>query len=93
MSAAGGLGLIGGDHGEAEWIATEFAAAGNRRVGIGFITWRLAERPEFLDQALARSPAAVMLSFGDLAPFVPKVKEAGANRGIVGAGPGGRPLR
>lgn len=78
VSAAGGLGLIGGGYGEAEWIETEFAAAGNQRVGIGFITWRLAERPELLDQALARSPAAVMLSFGDPAPFAPKIKQAGA---------------
>ncbi len=78
VSAAGGLGLIGGGYGEAEWIEAEFAAAGNQRVGIGFITWRLAERPELLEHALARSPAAVMLSFGDPAPFAPVIKEAGA---------------
>jgi nitronate monooxygenase len=78
VSAAGGLGLIGGAYGDAEWIEAEFAAAGNQRVGIGFITWCLAERPGLLDQALARSPAAVMLSFGDPAPFAPKIKEAGA---------------
>jgi len=78
VSAAGGLGLIGGGYGEAEWIETEFAAAGNQRVGIGFITWRLAEKPELLDQALARSPAAVMLSFGEPAPFAPRIKQAGA---------------
>jgi len=78
VSAAGGLGLIGGGYGEAEWIETEFAAAGNQRVGIGFITWRLAERPELLDQALARSPVAVMLSFGDPAPFAARIKDAGA---------------
>ena len=73
VSAAGGLGLIGGGYGEAEC-----AAAGNQRIGIGFITWRLAQKPELLDQALARSPAAVMLSFGDPAPFAPKIKQAGA---------------
>jgi nitronate monooxygenase len=78
VSTAGGLGLIGGGYGDADWIEAEFAAAGNQRVGIGFITWSLAERPALLDQALARSPAAVMLSFGDPAPFAPKIKEAGA---------------
>jgi nitronate monooxygenase len=78
VSAAGGLGLIGGGYGEAEWIEAEFAAAGNQRIGIGFITWRLAETPALLDLALARSPAAVMLSFGDPAPFAAKIKEAGA---------------
>ena len=78
VSAAGGLGLIGGGYGEAEWIEAEFAAAGNQRIGIGFITWCLAERPALLDQALARSPAAVMLSFADPAPFAAKIRQAGA---------------
>ena len=55
----------------------QFVAAGNQRVGCGFITWRLAERPDSLDLALAHSPAAIMLSFGDAAPFIPRIKEAG----------------
>jgi nitronate monooxygenase len=78
VSAAGGLGLIGGAYGDPDWIEAEFGNAGNQRVGIGFITWSLARRPELLDLALLREPAAVMLSFGDPAPFAPKVKEAGA---------------
>src|SRR5881394_281199 len=79
VSAAGGLGLIGGGRGQngAPWLEREFAAAGNQRVGCGFITWGLAERPELLDVALAHSPAAVMLSFGDAAPFIPRIKKAG----------------
>ena len=31
VSAAGGLGLIGGGYAEAEWLGHEFAAAGNQR--------------------------------------------------------------
>src|SRR5436190_10967293 len=69
VSNAGGLGLIGGGYGDGHWLDREFAAAGNLRVGCGFITWSLAERPELLDQVLARSPAALMLSFGSPAPF------------------------
>jgi nitronate monooxygenase len=46
--------------------------------GIGFITWSLAKRPELLDIALAAKPSAIMLSFGDPAPFAPKIRSAGA---------------
>ena len=79
VSAAGGLGLIGGGRGQngAPWLEREFAAAGNQRVGCGFITWGLAERPQLLDVALAHSPVAVMLSFGDASPFIPRIKRAG----------------
>jgi len=45
VTAAGGLGLIGGGYGDAEWLEREFAEAGNARVGCGFITWSLAKRP------------------------------------------------
>ncbi len=78
ISAAGGLGLIGGGYGEAGWLAREFAEAGNRRVGCGFITWSLAKHPELLDLALKHAPAAVMLSFGTPLPFARPIKEAGA---------------
>src|SRR5262249_5834314 len=46
--------------------------------GVGFITWSLAKRPELLDMALAAGPRAVWFSFGDPAPFVARVKAAGA---------------
>jgi nitronate monooxygenase len=78
VTAAGGLGIIGGGYGDAEWVERQFAAAGNHRVGCGFITWSLARRPEALDLALAHRPAAIMLSFGDPRPFVPAIKGAGA---------------
>ena len=78
VSAAGGLGLIGGGYGDGDWIEGEFAAAGDQVVGAGFITWSLAKQPELLDRALEHDPTAIMLSFGDPAPFVGKIKDAGA---------------
>ena len=77
VSAAGGFGIIGGGYADPEWVEREFAAAGNRPVGCGFITWALAQRPAALDMALAHKPAAIMLSFGDARPFLAKIKHAG----------------
>ena len=78
VTDAGGLGLIGGGYGDAAWLEREFAAAGNRRVGCGFITWSLASKPELLDLVLAHRPAALMLSFGDPGPFAARIAAAGA---------------
>jgi nitronate monooxygenase len=77
VSDAGGLGLIGGGYGDAAWLRRELDAAGDARVGVGFITWSLARQPQLLDLALERRPAAIMLSFGDPAAFVDRVKAAG----------------
>ncbi len=77
VTGAGGLGLIGGGYGDSDWLTREFSAAGNARVGCGFITWSLADKPELLDPVLARAPAALMLSFGEAALFAPAVKQAG----------------
>jgi nitronate monooxygenase len=80
VSAAGGFGSIGGGLADQplEWLDREFAAAGGQRVGCGFITWAMAKPPEVLDRALGHSPPAIMLSFGDPAPFIPPIKERGA---------------
>jgi nitronate monooxygenase len=78
VTAAGALGIIGCGYGDDEWIERQFAAAGNHRVGCGFITWSLARRPELLGQALAHRPAVVMLSFGDPRPFASEIKSSGA---------------
>ena len=48
VSHAGGLGLIGGGYGNADWLEQEFAAASNAKVGCGFITWSLAKKPGLL---------------------------------------------
>ena len=77
VSRAGGLGLIGGGYGDGAWLEREYAEAGNQGVGVGFITWSLANAPELLDAALARRPRALFLSFGDPAPFAPAILAAG----------------
>jgi len=63
VTAAGGLGLIGGGYGDPEWLEREFAQAGNARIGCGFITWSLARKPGLLDQvpaAFARRDHALL---------------------------------
>ncbi len=78
VSAAGGLGLLGGGYGDGPWLEREALAAGNQRIGCGFITWSLAKQPGLLGQVLAHRPAAVMLSFGDPRPFAGEIKAANA---------------
>lgn len=78
VTRAGGLGLLGPGYFGADWIEQQFEAAGNTPVGIGFITWHMEKHPEQLDAALAHKPRVVMLSFGDPAPFVPRLRQAGA---------------
>ncbi|WP_407492642.1 NAD(P)H-dependent flavin oxidoreductase [Pseudooceanicola sp. MF1-13] len=76
VSGAGGLGLIGGGYGDAEWLETAFRDAGNARVGCGFITWKLAQQPHLLDAVLAHDPAVLFLSFGDPRPFGDQIADA-----------------
>ena len=77
VTDAGGLGLIGGGYGDEAFLETAFRDAGNTQVGCGFITWSLAQSPALLDLVLSHEPKAVMLSFGDAAPFAEKIKDAG----------------
>jgi len=74
VSRAGGLGLIGAGYCDPEWLARELDRAGNARIGVGFITWSLAQRPAAFDLTLEREPAAIMLSFGDPVAFVERAK-------------------
>ena len=77
VTGAGGLGLIGGGYGDADWLERQYAAAGNARVGCGFITWSMARNPALLDQVLAKRPAALMLSFGEVEPHASRIKAQG----------------
>ncbi len=77
VTNAGGFGLVGSGYANAAAIRQELAEAGNTRVGIGFILWALDRNPAALDVALEAQPAAVMLSFGDPAPFTARIKSAG----------------
>ncbi|MBV1868065.1 MAG: nitronate monooxygenase [Marinosulfonomonas sp.] len=75
VSEAGGLGLIGGGYGDADWLEREFDAAGDARIGVGFITWSLARQPQLLDLVFNRNPAALMFSFGDFKPLLPRIRD------------------
>src|SRR3954468_17042469 len=77
VTNAGGLGMVGSGYANIDAIRRELAEAGNTRVGIGFILWALEKNPAALDVALDARPAAVMLSFGDPAPFTGRIKQAG----------------
>jgi nitronate monooxygenase len=80
VSSAGGFGILGGGYGERTWLEqqTNKLKGTQAPFGIGFITWSLAERPELLDVALSARPRAILLSFGDPKPFVPRIKSSGA---------------
>jgi nitronate monooxygenase len=78
VSAAGGFGLIGAGYGgNGAWLSGAFDRAGNNSVGCGFITWALEPQPELLEQALARQPRAIFLSFGDPGIFAPRIRDVG----------------
>ena len=78
VSKAGGFGIIGGGYGDEQWLARELDAAGNTKIGVGFITWSMAKKPRVLDLTLERKPVAIMLSFGEVEPHADKIKKAGA---------------
>lgn len=78
VTRAGGFGIIGGGYGDEAWLTREMDAAGDARVGVGFITWSMAKNPRVLDLVLERRPPAIMLSFGDVRPHADKIKRAGA---------------
>ena len=78
VSNGGGLGLVGGGYGGRRWLERELAiVTGNtdRPWGLGLLNW--AADAAAVEQALTYQPRAVMLSFGDPAPFLEPVREAG----------------
>jgi nitronate monooxygenase len=79
VSEGGGLGLVGGGRGDPAWLDRELAIVAERTAkpwGVGFLAW--AADAGVVERALARRPAAVMLSFGDPRPFVRPIRTAGA---------------
>jgi nitronate monooxygenase len=82
VSAAGGLGIIGGGYagtigGEPD-LEQELAHVRGHKFGVGFISWALARAPHLLDEALRHSPDCVFLSFDDPRPFAEPVRRGGA---------------
>ena len=77
VSAAGGLGFIGGAYGDEQWLSEQYGQVDHQSVGCGFITWSLIKKPWLLDMVLEQHPAALFLSFGNPAMFVDCIKAAG----------------
>jgi nitronate monooxygenase len=78
VSEGGGLGLVGAGRGDPGWLTREceLARTGTRKPwGIGFLSWAIDSA--VVDAAISQSPAAIMLSFGDPAPFIDAIKAAG----------------
>jgi nitronate monooxygenase len=78
VSAAGGLGLVGGGYADREYVERELAAADLAQVGVGFITWSLRGREAVFESAMRRRPRAVFFSFGDPSPYIPAVRAVGS---------------
>jgi nitronate monooxygenase len=80
VSAAGGLGMIGisGAHSPA-FVAEQCAIPADGRLpfGVGLMVWVLADRPDLLDATIAAAPSLVSVSFGDAAPYVGPLHDAG----------------
>jgi nitronate monooxygenase len=80
VSRAGGLGMIGvGSATPVRWLTAQsrIAAEAARPFGIGLMAWALPRATDILDATIAAGPSLVSLSFGDCAPFVEPVKDAG----------------
>jgi nitronate monooxygenase len=78
VSNGGGLGLVGGAHGEWAWLERELAIAveeTDKPWGVGFLSW--SAQVSVVERALEYGPHAVMLSFGDARPLAGPVLDAG----------------
>jgi nitronate monooxygenase len=80
VSQAGGLGMIGisGAH-RAEFVSEQCAIPAEAEVpfGVGLMVWVLDSRPELFEATVAAQPSLVSVSFGDPAPYVGPLHDAG----------------
>ncbi len=80
VSLAGGLGMIGisGRH-TADFVTEQCALPAGAEVpfGVGLMVWTLGDRPELLEATIAAQPSLVSVSFGDPAPYVGPLHDAG----------------
>ena len=81
VSAAGGLGLIGGMAQGRDWLREQICIVRERTerpFGVGFISHWLPEFPELYQIALAEHVPVVAHSFADPAPYMDAARAAGA---------------
>ena len=77
VADAGGFGILGAGYAMQPWLDEQLAKGSIDRLGVGFITWALAQHPENLEKVVDRRPAAIVLSFGDPGTFAPAIRDAG----------------
>ena len=80
VSRAGGLGTIGVSGRHSAGFVTEqcaIPAAELLPFGVGLMIWTLQDRPELFDATVAAEPSLVSMSFGDPAPYVGPLHDAG----------------
>lgn len=82
-AAGGAAGILGGlgvaPSASADWVAEQAAVAGaaGGPYCIGLTAWALDRDDAPLEAALAARPAAIGIGFGDIAPYVARVRAAG----------------
>ena len=81
VSEAGALGMVGIEETDTEeGIAAQLAIMHEGPpvpFGIGLVAWVIEQRPELLEIAITARPNLISISFGDPAPYVPRLHEAG----------------
>lgn len=81
VGAAGAFGMLGFDEDESEAQIREQLEILQQPeavpFGIGLVAWVLERRPHLLDIAIAARPKLISISFGDPAPYVKRVHDAG----------------
>ena len=80
VSLGGGLGMIGVSGATtAEFLTEQCAipAASEVPYGVGLMIWVLESRPDLFEATIAAAPSLVSVSFGDPAPYVGPLHDAG----------------
>lgn len=77
VASAGALGLIGGGYGDADWIRSQRRLTAGHDVGVGLITWRLAEQSDLVSRLVGDGVRIFFLSFGDPSPYAAKILRSG----------------
>lgn len=79
VSAAGALGMVGWAAGPADELRAEcaIAAGSGRPFGVGLQAWQLQGRGDLVDALLESGAALASISYGDYAPYVARLRDAG----------------